>query len=386
MVKLFSIPGITACLAAGLVASCGNEPKPTASASKPAAKIAHAGHDAQSAVVEDLSTDRAVMAAATMGRGDNALWGYIDKQGQWVIPPRANSVGTWRRNEHGRWEFTRRHAAFTAAASFSDGLAAVRDNENGLIGYIDNRGEWAIDPQLHTRGWRVDFSMGLAPAYDTATEREGFIDKSGAWAIAPQFSGTMGPFAERVAPVYGESEEGVHGCGYISQAGNWFIQPQFADCGSFYEGLAAVKVRRGDYSLWGYINVDNEWVIEPQFEHAERFSDGLARVRLDSDHVAYIDRGGQFIIGPEHQDYCWGSCRFVDGLAAKKDGSRWGYIDKSGAWAIEPQFTWAGAFSEGLAIAIPRGDNRRIGYIDKQGEWAIEAQFTNALPFTRTTP
>ena len=143
--------------------------------------------------------------------------------------------------------------------------------------------------------------------------------------------------------------------------------------------------------LWGYINVDNEYVIEPQFDLAWHFSDGLAWVRLDGDHVAYIDTGGQFVIGPEHQvaGACLlEDCRFVDGLAPQRDATSlaWGYIDKSGAWAIDPQFSVAQAFSEGLAAVRSAGRGTEFGYIDKSGEWVIEPQFYDALPFTRTTP
>lgn len=78
---------------------------------------------------------------------------------------------------------------------------------------------------------------------------------------------------------------------------------------------------------------------------------------------------------------------FVDGLSPKGDGSTstYGYTDKSGAWAIEPQFLWgAGVFSEGLAAV--RRENNKFGYINTQGEWVIEPQFTAAARFRRTTP
>lgn len=142
--------------------------------------------------------------------------------------------------------------------------------------------------------------------------------------------------------------------------------------------------------MWGYINIDGEWAIDPQFQQAWRFSEGLAAVSLDNEHGAYIDTGGQFVIGPEHGDYgrCWGEedCRFADGLAAKPNESGdWGYIDKSGAWAIEPRFAGVGVFSEGLAVvSTPHGT--KYGYIDTAGEWVIEPQFSQATPFTRTTP
>lgn len=376
MVKLHLSTGIAACLAAAVVISCGDTNAPLQS--EPAAKIAHAGHDAQNVVVEDLSNDRAIMAAATHGSGRNALWGYIDKAGEWVLPPRANSVGSWQRNEQGRWVFVRRHAAFTRAYPFSDGLARVRDQETELWGFIDNQGQWVIEPRFeHIEG----FGMGLAALRDAATGLNGFIDRSGAWAIEPQWRHGVGPFAEHVAPAYSDSEE-HGGCGYINQSGGWAIEPQYRACHTFYNGLAVVY---GENNLYGYINVDNDLVIETQFERAMPFSDGLARVMLDDEHRAVIDRYGQFVIGPEH-GRAGDLSAFANGLAAKKSGGLWGYIDKSGGWAIEPRFDWAGAFSEGLAVVRSAEGNKKVGFIDVAGEWVIEPQFGSAGSFTRTTP
>jgi len=45
-------------------------------------------------------------------------------------------------------------------------------------------------------------------------------------------------------------------------------------------------------------------------------------------------------------------------------GGKWGYIDKSGDYVINPQFDYAWDFSEGLA-RVRIGDRR--GYIDKTG-------------------
>jgi hypothetical protein len=41
--------------------------------------------------------------------------------------------------------------------------------------------------------------------------------------------------------------------------------------------------------------------------------------------------------------------KFSDGLAPVQIGNKWGYIDKAGKIAINPQLDTAGAFSDGLA-------------------------------------
>ena len=46
---------------------------------------------------------------------------------------------------------------------------------------------------------------------------------------------------------------------------------------------------------------------------------------------------------------------FSDGLALVGAGGKYGYIDKSGRYAIGPQYLGAGRFTDGLA-PVPAGD------------------------------
>jgi WG containing repeat len=61
--------------------------------------------------------------------------------------------------------------------------------------------------------------------------------------------------------------------------------------------------------------------------------------------------------------------------------SRWGFVDASGRWAIEPRFVDEGHFAEGLAWAV-ESSWHGIGYIDKTGVWAIKPQFRHATEFS----
>ena len=67
---------------------------------------------------------------------------------------------------------------------------------------------------------------------------------------------------------------------------------------------------------------------------------------------------------------------FFEGLAAVRQGSRWGYIDKTGEFVIPPRFPdsvglhAAHPFREGLA-AVSLGGNRH-GFINRQGEIVME--------------
>ena len=63
----------------------------------------------------------------------------------------------------------------------------------------------------------------------------------------------------------------------------------------------------------------------------------------------------------------------------------WGYIDAKGNIVIEPQFTRAGQFVDGLALAAVRTDSEwydsKYGYINTKGEFVIEPHFIDAEDF-----
>ncbi|QCR36345.1 WG repeat-containing protein [Nissabacter sp. SGAir0207] len=75
---------------------------------------------------------------------------------------------------------------------------------------------------------------------------------------------------------------------------------------------------------------------------------------------------------------------FQQGLApvllgsAKEKQGKWGFMDTSGHLVIEPAFSDAQGFVNGLAAVAQDG---KYGYIDQRGKWAIPARFTRVTPF-----
>jgi len=123
---------------------------------------------------------------------------------------------------------------------------------------------------------------------------------------------------------------------------------------------------------YGFINDKGSLVIPAQFDGiGSDFSEGLAAV-------------------------CIGRCAFVkDGKThPEPSGSveeqvwqgRWGYIDKTGRFAINPQFSKARTFSHGFA-AVTTGElklfpeNSHCGYIDHAGTLVITDQFSSCNSF-----
>lgn len=96
----------------------------------------------------------------------------------------------------------------------------------------------------------------------------------------------------------------------------------------------------------------------------------------------YIDESGEYVIQPQF-DYVG---EFSEGLAwvYESESELFGYIDESGEWVIYPQFYDVREFHEGLA-AVAETDSaheeNRYGYIDTSGEWYIYPKFSYALDF-----
>ncbi len=89
----------------------------------------------------------------------------------------------------------------------------------------------------------------------------------------------------------------------------------------------------------------------------------------------YVNQQGRIIHEP---DYEWAG-HFSEGLARVRPGYHTGYIDQEGTMVIDNTFDRAQDFSEGLAAVRIDG---LWGYIDKSGSFVINPQFKNAFGFS----
>jgi len=258
------------------------------------------------------------------------------------------------------------------------------------LGFINQAGDLVIEPQFLGS---LEASDDIVPVLADLGEDQlwGFVDFSGAWVVEPRF-GRIGPFAEGRAAFL--DEDRLRG-GYIDRTGEVVIEPIFEATRRFAGGVAAVKVQ----GLWGYLDPAGDLAIEPRFQRSRDFAEGLAMVGMADGTIGYIDRQGAWVVEPRPKR---GSApgpsqvegelngrpvrqaltegyNFSEGLAAVRveDGT-WGFLDTEGKWVIEPRFFGAGLFSEGLA---PIRIGLRWGYVDRNGDVVIEAHFHNVKKF-----
>jgi hypothetical protein len=155
----------------------------------------------------------------------------------------------------------------------------------------------------------------------------------------------------------------------------------------------------------GFIDAHCDIVVEPQFDGAFDFSEGLALVcigpckyvkdnpkevlSLDETwqgKFGFIDTSGKLAINPMYS----AAGSFHQGLATAATGERkllkyapFGYIDKTGKMVIPEQFTLADDFDEAgmAAVCIGEKDAQRCGYIEKTGKYVINPQFYSTTSF-----
>jgi len=99
----------------------------------------------------------------------------------------------------------------------------------------------------------------------------------------------------------------------------------------------------------------------------------------EGNDFGYINKKGEFVINPQFSN----ATLFKDGMAlVSAQGSKtpWGFIDEKGKYVIPPSFKYATIFSEGLAFVV--NENEAPKAIDEKGETKFTLQNAEAVrPF-----
>ncbi len=197
-------------------------------------------------------------------------------------------------------------------------------------------------------------------------------------------AGPSDPILPSTAEYFPVQDPATGKWGFIDNEGNAVTPMVFDWAGDYRQGLGLAESN----GAMGYIDVTfsetGKWAITPRFE-----------VRDEGDISAYS---------------------FFDGRAlARDDSGKWGYIDTTGQWVIEPTYGEArdyaglpvGEFSDGLAWfqfvemrernKLDKNDEfvrdvegklvkesyprRTVGYIDRKGKVVIEPRYEMAHDF-----
>lgn len=218
---------------------------------------------------------------------------------------------------------------FSIATNFNEGLALAASLDGQTSGYINKKGEWAIQLEngASFNNYGI-FNNGLALFFitDSITNKRkvGFINKKGQVAIEAIFESAY-PFKNGFAVVMMNDK-----LGFIDTHGKIVVECTLEDCDDFSEGLAPI-LKEGK---WGFINTKGEVVIDCKFESLNSFSDGLAAV-LENGKVGFIDKDGKWAIKPKYENVQ----NFKNGYAIVQQNRKLGFIDLDGNEITPLHFT-----------------------------------------------
>lgn len=138
----------------------------------------------------------------------------------------------------------------------------------------------------------------------------------------------------------------------------------------------------------GYIDASGKVIIAASLPASDNsfgeFHEGLLAVKDDHGY-SYVDRSGKVIF---HSD-AWLAFDFSEGFAPASQYAgfpndkfpKWGFIDRTGQFAVAPQYQWVDRFSEGLARVSVSSEVGTTGYIDSHGQFVIPPRLTYGASF-----
>lgn len=305
-------------------------------------------------------------------------WGYIDKDGMFVIGP-----------------------SFTQAFRFQSNGRAVA-GKNDRVGLIDRTGNFITEPVY---SYINEYREGLAVAAD----ENGYVvlDVNGnviseKYQYISDYSGGRAVFSVL-------SGDGSLLYGYLDETGKPAIEPVYKYATDFEGGRAIVKLSDGVHAiidregktlrtleLWqaagfsdgrsafrmhpdgkfGYIDIEGNVVIDPAFTYAGEFSDGRAVAGVPGSEGTeirgLIDEKGHFVILPQYSEIMLlGDRRAALGVPRDPNnvfiGSRYALADYDGKLLTDFVFYDIGRFNNGIAYAV---DSTSTYFIDKSGKKA----------------
>ena len=196
------------------------------------------------------------------------------------------------------------------------------------------------------------------------TRGSGFVDREDRLVIPHGFR--SGGRSGKASPPVCVSVDRKDLHGYIDRAGALVIEPRWRLAYAFSERLGLVL----DGATYRYLFLDPRGDIAvrlpPSIGHAYAFSEGLAlasvaEIRPYNDgsgfypmsggRFGFVDRSGSFVIEPQFRV----GVELQRGLAPAKRGRGCGYIDRTGSFVVPPEYDGVGAVTEGAGPNDTRG-------------------------------
>lgn len=249
--------------------------------------------------------------------------------------------------------------------------------ENGLWGYINRNGEKVIPPQWDYAG-RFSQGRAIAARRDVSGKiRYGLIDRNVEWLLPPRYS----RIEERPFCYFIYSEDALIGpMGWLDKNSGFFQEPKYAylwdnltDCGLI---LAEWREESGEYRD-AYLRRDTGEIALMLEEQGElypgaEFSEGYAFVRFEMDDYSFVeylmDQNGNKVAFPSG---IFPNGSVNEGVLRISDGNeKFGLAQPDGTVIVLPQYEYVEDASEGRAFFY---QDEKLGMMDLKGNVILPA-------------
>lgn len=142
--------------------------------------------------------------------------------------------------------------------------------KNGKFGYVDQNGNWVIEPKFD-HAWDLQDGVSMV----IIAGKYGFIKSDGSYLAEP---------------IYDDAWSFNFGLARVKLNGEWGILKKD---GSYQEEKKFHEIKQGDNHLYGFVDQEGNWIIEPIFEHIYPWQDLYIVEKEDS--WGYFNKEGQFL-------------------------------------------------------------------------------------------
>ncbi|UQZ80859.1 KWG Leptospira [Paenibacillus konkukensis] len=254
--------------------------------------------------IASMQNGRAMFTHVPQAGVEASTYGYLDAQGNEVIPAQFQDAGDFYRNK---------------------AVVKIRDNEYALIGLNGNR--IATYPYAFVGG----LGDGLLPFQQTVNGKYGYIDEQGRVVLQPAYTGAL-PFQEGRA-VVNTGENYTARYGVIDKQGRFVVQPGYNDIRQPGEGrLALGKAidpnRTFIGSIYAMADLNGRMLTDFRYYDVEDYHQGLASV-YDRNQTFFIDRSGHAAQGYPRLNGS-GTVSLQDDLIQANVDRRLSYLNRAG--------------------------------------------------------
>ncbi len=339
----------------------------------------------------------------------NRKVGFLDGQGQLVIPATFDSAGTFQNGFSkvkiaGKYGYINTEGKLIVSASY-DALSPLVSGyaiaiQGGKSGLVSKEGVLSI-PCLYERLSLVH--KGLVRA--RKNQRWGIVSPTNQTILEFNYN-QIGDFNNGFAKIKLGPQ-----CGLINEKGQVVLPPQINadDIGSVQNGVFWIglgkftdpndPLKRPNFKQIGYANTTGKIIVEPVYEQITNFENvyaaqyGFAEV-IKNGKIGFIDHTGKEIVPTVYEsiegDFLQNYQNSKAIFKVQKDGL-YGYINSKGQSVLTPKYTRIEHFEEIFVAQNSKGvaavqEGSKHGGINLKGETVVpfDYEFTGMSPYNDT--